>query len=113
MAIITLKSKKEVTVNVVSLRKDFITLDIDTEQRNPLSIEVQGRYSEFTTGDFIKNVNFSVPNAMANQLGAVTIPQNTSLIDTRNIQLTAGIFSILGQYQDFGLTMDDWELINP
>ena len=108
MPILTLKSTKKVLVNVVSLREDYILLEVDSETRNPIAIEVSGRYLEFENRDFIKGFNFPVENAMANQLGAVPIPDNTSLIDTRNIQLTAGIYAVLGQYQDFGLTGNDW-----
>ena len=112
MAILKLKSKKEVTVNVVSLRKDFIRLEIDEESRNPLAINVVGRYVEFTTNDFIKSISFPVPNALANQLGAVPIPSNATLIETRNIQLMAGIMAVLSEYKDFGLESSDWQIVN-
>ena len=108
MPILTLKSTKKVPVNVVSRREDYVILEVDSETRNGLAIEVSGRYLEFENKDFIKGFSFPVVNAMANQLGAVPIPDNTPLIDTRNIQLTAGIYAVLGQYQDFGLTANDW-----
>ena len=44
MAIISLKSKVKVLVNVVSLREDYIRLEIDEESRNSLAINVSGRY---------------------------------------------------------------------
>lgn len=109
--ILILESKTNVTLNVVSLRTGKVKMIIDSEERNSLAITVNGRYVESETGDFIKAFNFSVPNTMANQLGAVPIPGGTSLIDTRNIQLVAGVFSILGQYQDFGLSANQWEVV--
>jgi hypothetical protein len=110
MAILTLKSKKKVIVNVVSLREDYILLNVDSETRNSLAIEVIGTYREFETGDNIKGFNFPVINEVANQLGLVPIPEGANLIETRNIQLTAGIFAVLGQYNDFGLSPMDWEV---
>lgn len=110
MPILTLKSKKKVIVNVVSLREDYILLDVDSETRNGLAIEVIGRYSEYENKDFIKAFNFPVPNEQANILGQVPITANTNLIDTRNLQLTLGVFATLGQYNDFGLTANDWEV---
>ncbi len=109
--ILTLESKTNVTLNVVSLRTGKVKMIIDSEERNSLAITVNGRYVESETGDFIKAFNFSVPNSMANQLGAVPIPGGASLIEARNIQLVAGVFSILGQYQDFGLSANQWEIV--
>ena len=112
MAIISLKSKVKVLVNVVSLREDYIRLEIDEETRNPLAINVVGKYVEDELGDFIKSFSFPVPNQIANQLGQVPIPSGATLVETRNIQLTAGIFTILEQYKDFGLDAADWELMS-
>ena len=111
MAIISLKSKVKVLVNVVSLREDYIRLEIDEESRNSLAINVSGRYLEDTNNDFIKSFSFPVPNQLADQLGQIPIPNGATLTETRNIQLTAGIFTILDQYKDFGLDANDWDLI--
>ena len=109
--ILTLESKTNVTLNVVSLRTGKVKMLVDTEERNSLAITVNGRYVESETGDLIKPFSFSVPNSMANQLGAVPIPGGASLIEARNIQLVAGVFTILGQYQDFGLSANQWEIV--
>ena len=111
MSIIVLKSKKQVIVNVVSLVQDYVRLEIDEECRTALAINVIGRYVEDTTNKFIKSFSFPVPNQLANQIGEVSIPADSTLIDTRNAQLAAGTFSILEQYKDFGLNALDWEVL--
>lgn len=110
--ILTLESTESVIVNVVTLRTDKVKMLIESESRNSLAITVTGRYVESTTGDFIKSFDFSVPNEMANQLGQVPIPNGLNLIETRNLQLQAGVFSIIGQYNDFGLNASKWAVIN-
>jgi len=112
MALLKLKSVNKVIVNVVSLIEDYVVLEITEELRDSLAVTVQGTYYEYTTKDFIKSITFPVPNEVANQLGAVPIPANSTLIETRNIQLRAGIFSILNQYGDFGLSANDWEILS-
>ena len=113
MAILTLKSKIKVRTSVVDVTLlDYILMDIEEESRNLLAITVTGRYKEYETNEFIKSFNFSVTNALANQLGeSVIIPSGTSLIDTRNLQLIEGVLSTLEQYKDFGLNATDWEII--
>lgn len=111
MAIIKFKSKVQVIVNVVSLNEDYVVLEIEDETRNSLAIDVKGRYIEHSTGDFIKAFSFPVLNSLANQLGQVPIPSGASLIETRNIQLVAGVMTIFDQYKDFGLNSSDWQLI--
>lgn len=109
--ILSLESKDSVIVNVVSLRMDKVKMLIESESRNALAITVTGRYVESSTGDFIKAFDFSVPNELANQLGQIPIPNGLNLIETRNIQLQTGVFAIIGQYNDFGLSADKWEVI--
>ena len=109
--ILTLESKTNVTLNVVSLRTGKVKMLVDTEERNSLAITVNGRYVESETGDLIKPFTYTVPNTIANQLGAVPIPNGASLIEARNVQLMAGVFSILGQHQDFGLSANQWEIV--
>jgi|LakMenE18May11ns_1017448.scaffolds.fasta_scaffold8658346_1 hypothetical protein len=113
MAILTLKSKVKVRTSVVNTTSlDYILMDIEEESRNALAITVTGRYKEYETNEFIKSFNFSVTNNLANQLGeSIIVPNGTSLINTRNLQLTEGVLSILEQYKDFGLNAIDWEII--
>ncbi len=111
MAILTLKSKVEVLVNPVTLKQDYIRLEINEETRNALAIIVTGKYVEDNSGEYIKAFSFSVDNQLANQIGQVNIPSEFTLIEARNLQLITGIFAILEQYKDFGLNAIDWEII--
>ena len=111
MAILTLKSKVQVLVNPVSLKQDYIRLEIEEETRNALSIIVTGKYVEDTSNNYVKAFSFPVDNQLANQIGQVNIPNEFSLIDARNLQLLTGIFAILDQYRDFGLSAIDWEVL--
>lgn len=112
MAILSLKSKIQVLVNPVSLKQDYIRLEIEEETRNALAIIVTGKYVEDSSNNYIKAFSFPVNNQLANQIGQVSVPSNFTLIDTRNVQLTSGVFAILDQYKDFGLTALDWEVLN-
>ena len=111
MAILSLKSKVKVLVNAVSLKQDYIRLEIDEEIRNSLAINVIGRYVEDESNNFIKSFSFPVPNQLANQLGEVVIPSEFLLIEARNLQLITGIFTTLEQYKDFGLSGLEWEVL--
>lgn len=111
MAILTLRSKVEVRTSIIDTQEmGKVIMSVHSEERTPLAINVNGVYTKFNTGDTIKSFSFTVPNDQANMLGQVPIPANTNLIDSRNIQLTLGVFATLGQYNDFGLTANDWEV---
>ena len=112
MAILSLKSKVKVLVNPVSLKQDYIRLEIEEETRNALAIIVTGKYVEDNSSDYIKAFSFSVNNQLANQIGQVNIPSEFLLIEARNLQLVTGIFAILEQYKDFGLGAIDWEVVS-
>lgn len=112
MPILSLKSKVKVLVNVVSLKQDYIRLEIDEEIRNSLAINVVGRYVENESNNFIKSFSFPAQNQLANQLGDVVIPSEFTLIEARNLELLTGTLSILDQYKDFGLSGIDWEVIS-
>ena len=66
MAILTLKSKVQVLVNPVSLKQDYIRLEIEEETRNALSIIVTGKYVEDTSNNYVKAFSFPVDNQLAN-----------------------------------------------
>ncbi len=111
MAILSLKSKVKVLVNPVTLKQDYIRLEINEETRNALAIIVTGKYVEDNSGDYIKAFSFSVDNQLANQIGQVNIPNEFTLIEARNLQLLTGTLSILEQYKDFGLSAINWEVL--
>lgn len=106
-----LKSKVKVIVDVVSLRTDFVQLKIEREIRDKDGITIVGKYTDTENDLFLKEVNYPVLNAVANQLGNVEIPNNSTLIETRNLQLIAGVLSTINQSNDFGLDAIDWEII--
>lgn len=108
--LLQLRSKVDVTLNVVSLTQGKVRMIVDEESRNGLAIYVRGRYVEDATGDLIKSFSYTVENEQANQLGAVPIPNGTSLIDTRNMQLYAGTMSVIQGWKDFGLSASQWEI---
>ena len=111
MAILSLKSKVKVLVNPVSLKQDYIRLEVEEETRNALAIIVTGKYVEDNSSDYIKAFSFSVNNQLANQIGQVNIPSEFTLIEARNLQLLTGTLSILEQYKDFGLSAINWEVL--
>lgn len=108
--ILQLKTKKDVTLDVVTLKQGRVRMIIEQETRNGLCIEIIGKYVKDETNELIKSFPYPIPNDIANVLGKVPIPKNATLIETRNIQLFAGVKAILAQYDDFGLSVDDWEL---
>ncbi len=111
MALLTLKSKVDVRTSIIDTQEmGKVIMSVNSEERTPLAIYVTGVYTKFNTGDIIKSFTFTVPNDQANMLGQVPIPANTNLIDTRNLQLTLGVFATLGQCNDFGLSANDWEV---
>jgi hypothetical protein len=111
MAILSLKSKVKVLVNPVTLKQDYIRLEINEETRNALAIIVTGKYVEDNSGEYIKAFSFPVDNQLANQIGQVNIPSEFTLIEARNLELLTGTLSILDQYKDFGLNGIEWEVL--
>ena len=111
MAILSLKSKVKVLVNPVTLKQDFIRLEIGEETRNVLAITITGKYVEDASNEYIKAFSFPVDNQLANQIGQVNIPSDFSLIEARNLELLTGTLSILDQYKDFGLNGIEWEVL--
>lgn len=106
-----IKSKTKVIVDLVSLRQDYVILSIEREIRTSEGITIVGKYTDTENDLFIKDVNYPVSNATANQLGDISIPNNSTLIETRNLQLTSGVFAVISQNNDFGLGVNDWEVI--
>jgi len=111
MAILSLKSKVKVLVNPVTLKQDYIRLEIEEETRNALAITITGKYVEDNSNEYIKAFSFIVDNQLANQIGQVSIPSEFTLIEARNLQLLTGTLSILEQYKDFGLSAINWEVL--
>jgi|LakMenEpi03Aug12_release.lakeMendotaPanAssembly.Ray.scaffolds.fasta_scaffold00239_37 hypothetical protein len=107
-----LKSKTKVIVDLVSLRQDYVILTIDREIRTSEGITIVGKYTDTENDSFIKDINYPVSNTTANQLGDITIPNNSTLTETRNLQLISGVFAVISQNNDFGLGANDWEVVN-